>query len=86
MKMQKSKITYSIKNMEFIEAAKEELSHELSLILKRLRGSSRSVVKSALREFRDLTNSINTSLMRSYEADQLIQERKEKWVQQRFYL
>lgn len=83
-----------MKNVRGLQTSKEialtskqkKLYQQVDRILTRVQRSSRSVVKSALREVCDLANTINTSLMRSYEMDQLIRERKEKPSQQRFYL
>ena len=53
---------------------------EFKRLIARLNSSSRQVVKSALKEIRDLKNTINKDLARSYEIDRTIRARREEFA------
>jgi hypothetical protein len=57
---------------------KRRLSNEFNRLLGRLNSSSRTVVKSALNEIRNLKNSLKRDLDRSYDIDHEIRTRREE--------
>jgi hypothetical protein len=57
-----------------------DFSKELNRLLGRVQCRSRTVVRSALKEIRNLKNSIKADLDRSYQIDQMIRARREELV------
>ena len=66
--------------------AKWRITQELSRILNATHGSRRSVVKYALRRFRNIRNALQTDLLREIEADHQSRERREEWSRKRIMM